>query len=39
MTAALAPTFLRTSACVITSLHHFMRCGPIKMTAFGMCDA
>ena len=39
MTAAMSPTFLRTSACVITSVHNFISWGTIIMKAFGMCDA
>ena len=39
MTAAMSPTFLRTSACVITSVHHFISWEPTIMKAFGMCDA
>ena len=40
MTAAESHTFLRTSACVITSVHHhFFSWAPIVMKAFGMCDA
>ena len=39
MTAAVSPTFLRTSAFVITSVHHFFSWGPIIMKAFGMCNA
>ena len=31
--------FLRTTACVIVSVHHFISWGPIIMKAFGMCDA
>ena len=27
MTAAVSPTFLRTTACVITSVHHFISWG------------
>jgi len=39
MTATVTPTFLRTSACVITSVHRFISWGPIIMKAFGMGDA
>jgi uncharacterized membrane protein YobD (UPF0266 family) len=39
MTAAESPTFLRTTACVITSVHHFFSWEPIIMKAFGMCNA
>jgi len=39
MTEAMSPTFLKTSACVITSVHHFFSWGPIVMKAFDMCDA
>jgi len=39
MTAAMSPTFLRISAYVITSVHHFISWGPIIMKAFGKCDA
>ena len=39
MTAAVSPTLLRTTACVITSVHHFISWGPTIMKAFGMCDA
>jgi hypothetical protein len=39
MTETESLTFLRTSACVITSVHHFFSWGPIIMKAFGMCDA
>ena len=39
MTEAMSPTFLRTSACVITSVHNFFRWGPIVMKALGMCNA
>jgi len=38
MTAAVSPTFLRTSACFITSVLHFISWGPIIRKAFGMCD-
>ena len=38
MTAAESPTFLRTTACVIISVHHFFNWEPIIMKAFGMCD-
>ena len=31
--------FLRTTACVIASVHHFFSWGPVIMKAFGMCDA
>ena len=39
MIAAVSPTLLRTTACVIISVHHFISWGPIIMKAFGMCDA
>ena len=39
MTAAVSPTFLRKTTCVITSVHYFISWGPIIMEAFGMCDA
>ena len=39
MTAAVSPTFLRKTACVITSVHHFISWGPVIMKAFVMCDA
>jgi hypothetical protein len=39
MTAAVSPIFLRTTACVITSVHHYFSWGPIIREAFGMCDA
>jgi len=39
MTAAVSPTFLRTSTCAITSVHHFISCRPNIVKAFGMCDA
>jgi len=38
MTAAVSSTFLRT-ACVITSVHHFITWGPNIVKAFGMCGA
>jgi len=38
MTAAVSLTFLRKTAFVITSVHHFISWGPIIMKAFGMCD-
>jgi hypothetical protein len=39
MTEAMSSTFLRTSACVITSVHRFFSWGPIIMKAFGMREA
>jgi hypothetical protein len=39
MTAAVSHTFLRTTACVITSVHYFFGWGSIIIKAFGMCDA
>jgi len=39
MAAAVSPAFLRTSACVITSVHHFISWGPIIMKSLDMCDA
>ena len=39
MTAAVSPTILRSSACVLTSVHHFISWGPFMMKAFGTCDA
>ena len=39
MTAAVSPTFLRTSACVIISVHNFISWGTIIMKEFGMCGA
>ena len=39
MTAAVSPTFLRTTACVINSVDHFFSWGSIIMKAFGLCDA
>jgi hypothetical protein len=38
MTAAESPTFLRTTACGITSVHHYFSWEPIIMKAFGMYD-
>ena len=38
MTPAESPTFLRTTDCGITSVHHFFNWEPIIMKAFGMCD-
>ena len=37
MIAAVSPTLLRTTACVIISVHHFISWGPIIRKAFGMC--
>jgi len=39
MAAAVSPTFIRISACVITSVPHFISWGPNVMKAFGMSDA
>ena len=39
MTAEVSPTFLRSSACVLTSAQHFISWGPFVMNVFGTCDA
>ena len=39
MTAEVSPTFLRSSACVLTSAQHFISWGPFIMKALGTCDA
>jgi len=39
MTEVVPSTFLRTSPCAITLVHHFISWGPIIKKAFGMCDA
>jgi len=39
MTAAMSSTFLRTSVCVIISVHNFFSWVAIIMEAFGMCGA
>jgi len=39
MTAAVSPTFLRTTACVINSVPHFFSWGSFIMKSFCLCDA
>jgi hypothetical protein len=39
MTAAVSPTFLRTSACVIISVYNLLSWGAIIKETFGKCDA